>query len=239
MIKKLASAPIILMAIVFIIPITAYSADRLVVKNDSSAVTFNVADDGSVYAASKMGIGTATPSGIFEAATTGENALFVVKRTDGARCGFKATANQFYIGTSSAHPVFIAAGNSWVTKFNTNGSLAMANGATCTAAGVWTDNSSRDAKENIQSLTAEEALDTLGGLNPVRYNYKVDKDDECVGFIAEDVPDLVATKERKGMSPMDIVAVLTKVVQEQQKVIQEQQETISKLDKRVAEIERK
>jgi hypothetical protein len=35
-----------------------------------------------------------------------------------------------------------------------------------------------------------------------------------VGFIAEDVPDLVSTKDRKGLSPMDIVAVLTKVVQE-------------------------
>lgn len=37
-----------------------------------------------------------------------------------------------------------------------------------------------------------------------------------MGFIAEDVPDLVATPNRKSLSPMDIVAVLTKVVQEQQ-----------------------
>jgi hypothetical protein len=108
----------------------------------------------------------------------------------------------------------------------------MANGATCTVAGKWVNNSSREAKENIRSLTAEEALDALGGLNPVRYNYKVDKEDECVGFIAEDVPDLVATKERKGMSPMDIAAVLTKVVQEQQK-------TIAELNKRIAELEKK
>jgi hypothetical protein len=28
------------------------------------------------------------------------------------------------------------------------------------------------------------------------------------------VPELVATKDRKGLSPMDIVAVMTKVVQE-------------------------
>jgi hypothetical protein len=35
------------------------------------------------------------------------------------------------------------------------------------------------------------------------------------------VPSLVATKDRKGLSPMDIVAVLTKVVQEQQKTIDE------------------
>jgi hypothetical protein len=51
----------------------------------------------------------------------------------------------------------------------------------------------------------------------VKYNYKADKAESCVGFIAEDVPELVATNDRKSLSPMDIVAVLTKVVQEQQK----------------------
>ena len=35
------------------------------------------------------------------------------------------------------------------------------------------------------------------------------------GFIAEEVPELISTKDRKGLSSMDIVAVLTKVVQEQ------------------------
>jgi hypothetical protein len=43
------------------------------------------------------------------------------------------------------------------------------------------------------------------------------------------VPELVATKDRKGLAPMDIVAVLTKVVQEQQKTIEE-------LKREVAEI---
>ena len=40
-----------------------------------------------------------------------------------------------------------------------------------------------------------------------------------VGFIAEDVPDLVATASRKTLSGLDIVAVLTRVVQQQQDVI--------------------
>ena len=46
-------------------------------------------------------------------------------------------------------------------------------------------------------------------------------DDPKVGFIAEDVPDLVATTDRKGLSSMDIVAVLTSVVKDQQKTIDE------------------
>jgi uncharacterized coiled-coil protein SlyX len=42
----------------------------------------------------------------------------------------------------------------------------------------------------------------------------------------------VAAKDRKGMSPMDVVAVLTKVVQEQQKTIAQLQERIAKLEKK-------
>ena len=50
-----------------------------------------------------------------------------------------------------------------------------------------------------------------------------------MGFIAEDAPELVASKDRKGMSSMNVVAVLTKVVQEQQR-------TIGELSKAVAEL---
>ena len=57
-------------------------------------------------------------------------------------------------------------------------------------------------------------------MKPTKFNYKVDKEDEYLGFISEDVPNLVATKDRKGLSPMDIVAVLTKVVQTQKKEIE-------------------
>ncbi len=65
------------------------------------------------------------------------------------------------------------------------------------------------------------AKDVLDDLSPTRFNYKADKEDEYLGFIAEDVPELVANKDRKGLNPMDIVAVLTKVVQRQQEDIEE------------------
>jgi cell division protein FtsB len=54
-----------------------------------------------------------------------------------------------------------------------------------------------------------------------------------VGFIAEDVPKLVATKNRKGMSAMDVVAVLTKVVQKQQRTIAELSRKVDKLENRI------
>jgi len=97
-----------------------------------------------------------------------------------------------------------------------NHPLHMASGAIVTDGGVWTNASSRDMKENIAELTTEEAVEALTALTPVKYNYKKEQDEEYVGFIAEDVPALVATNNRKNLSPMDVVGVLTKVVQEQQ-----------------------
>ncbi|MBN1779635.1 tail fiber domain-containing protein [bacterium] len=89
-------------------------------------------------------------------------------------------------------------------------------GGYLSSGGTWTDASSREYKENISKLSLEQAIEAFKKLKPVTYNYKVDKEEKCVGFIAEDVPDLVAVKGRRGLSPMDIVAVLTKVVQNQQ-----------------------
>jgi hypothetical protein len=81
--------------------------------------------------------------------------------------------------------------------------------------GTWVNGSSREFKENIHSLATDAAEHALEALNPVTFNYKTESGQQHVGFIAEDVPELVAMKDRKGLSPMDIVAVLTKVVQEQ------------------------
>jgi hypothetical protein len=75
-------------------------------------------------------------------------------------------------------------------------------------------------KENVAQLSSQEAMAALQGLSAVKFTYKADEQKEQhVGFIAEDVPDLVAKGGREAVSPMDIVGVLTKVVQEQQKML--------------------
>jgi hypothetical protein len=118
-------------------------------------------------------------------------------------------------------------------------------GAYCNGT-TWVNGSSREYKENIVELTSAEALQAFAKLEPVKFNYKQDKEDPCLGFIAEDVPELVATNDRKGLSPMDMVAVLTKVAQEQQKVVQElqkvvqeQQKTLTELQEKITKLERK
>jgi hypothetical protein len=104
-------------------------------------------------------------------------------------------------------------------------------GASLTAVGVWTDASSRELKEDICDIDSAEARATLLGLEPVKFFYKADLQDLHAGFIAEDVPELVATKDRKTLSSMDIVAVLTKVVQDQQKIISELSQRVEQLEK--------
>jgi len=98
------------------------------------------------------------------------------------------------------------------------------------ATGSITPGSSRQFKESIADLSAQEALVTFQSLTPVTFNYKDDKQKDLhIGFIAEEVPDLLATPDRKGVDPMDVVAVLTKVLQEQQKAIAALQQQVKTL----------
>jgi hypothetical protein len=179
-----------------------------------------------------VGIGTWSPAYKLEVEATGSNAEIVADRTDGATNLINATTDFAVFGSINDYSVRFVTNNSWRMQLNTNNSLDMRNGAECSTAGEWLDASSREYKENISNLTTDEAFDTLNGLNPVKFNYKADKTQQEIGFIAEDVPELVATKTRKNLGTMDIVAVLTKVVQEQQK-------TISELKKKITELEKK
>lgn len=79
--------------------------------------------------------------------------------------------------------------------------------------------SSRELKENIRRLSGDNAMNAVMALDAVTFNYKTDPNSHSVGFIAEDVPGLVASSDRKTLSAMDITAALTKVVQEQQRQI--------------------
>ena len=60
--------------------------------------------------------------------------------------------------------------------------------------------SSRELKENIAELSGKEAVEALKNLNPVKFNFKADSDrNRHIGFIAEDVPELVATSDTNSL----------------------------------------
>ena len=134
----------------------------------------------------------------------------------------KSAGEGGYVGIGITNPVY---------------PLHLANGAYLSSGGVWTNASSRELKENIETLSAARAMSAFNELQPVVFNYRTNRAERHVGFIAEDVPAIVASSDRKGLSPMDVAALLTKVVQEQQKLIQAQQQIVDSLSQRIEAIE--
>jgi len=235
----------IVVFICLVIPISALGADKLVVKNEAGTTTFKVEDNGSVAI-------KATSSRVpllVQTSKTGHLATFF-RTSDGdaeiqigqstavnkaAVIGFNQAGAYYYMsvyGLGSNRLVFNSNGYLGVGTTIPSYPLEMASGARVTSGGVWTNASSREYKTDIKQLTTKKAMDTLTQLQPVEFAYKADSKEKYVGFIAEDVPELVATKDRKGMSSMDVVAVLTKVVQEQQT-------TIAELSRRLSAVEEK
>jgi len=196
-----------------------------------------------INASGNVGIGTASPSEklhVFASGATSNNLIRIENSTRAWSVGINGASDFFRITDQTAGVARIAVtntGNVGIGTTTPTNPLQMASGAFVSAGGVWTNASSRESKDDIQSLTADEARATLSGLSPVKFAYKVDPTQRHVGFVAEDVPDLVATKDRKALSPMDIVAVLTRVVQEQQKTVETQQHLISELATKLSVLE--
>ncbi|PSB34420.1 tail fiber domain-containing protein [Stenomitos frigidus] len=86
---------------------------------------------------------------------------------------------------------------------------------------------SRTLKENILSLSSDEAIQTLIGLRSVKYDYKGERAfRQILGFIAEEMPDNLASQDRQSLSPFEVIPVLTKVIQLQQESIKQLQEKV-------------
>jgi hypothetical protein len=193
---------------------------------------------GKVYMKDKVGIGTDSPDVQLVVKSSGYTDGMQVIANDGSRL-FRVRESSdgsagIYICDAGGNSKVVISGNGKVGILNDSSPYLLAVGTTgayCNG-GAWVNGSSRKYKENISQLALQEAIETLTELTPVKFNYKTDLTEKHVGFIAEDVPKLVSTSDRKGLSPMDIVAVLTKVAQEQQKVIKN-------LTKRIEELEKK
>lgn len=90
--------------------------------------------------------------------------------------------------------------------------------------------SSRKLKNSIKALAVDDALALVKQLKTVTYKYNSDPDGhDRIGFIAEEVPEIFTTPERKGVDYMGVAAMLTQVVQEQQKQIDALQQQLSKV----------
>ena len=110
--------------------------------------------------------------------------------------------------------------------------IEAASGARLTTGGAWLNASSRALKDEIQLLAPGDARAAFDALQPVTFVYRAAPGERHVGFVAEDVPDLVASPDRKALSAMDLVAVLTRVVQDQDRRLAEQEQRLAELTAR-------
>jgi hypothetical protein len=163
----------------------------------------------------------------------------------------EGTAHRFKI--SGAKEAMRIAGDSGFVGINTptpTNFLAVSNGvttATCDGAN-WINASTRASKEGIQAFRDDDyrrIRKWLDETEVVWYRYRGDKDPRTrVGLIAEDVPAVLATADRKGISTADAVGFLTaatkQLATENERLQRENQELtgrLSRIEKRLAQLE--
>ena len=250
--SKFATMLLLVFCLSTVIPAYADEAeDRLAVLNEDGVEVFKVNDEGAVFMDSILLANGARAVGeapmVLKQAAWNRGIIIAdneQKNRKKISIGWNVGASLDYMeilavqeGVAFKNIVIAPSGGNVGIGTTTPDFLIDTGGAYCNGRS-WVDASSRQYKQEIKALTRNEAMDALKGLNPVKFRFKKSPDESRVGFIAEDVPDLVAMKDRKGMSSMDVVAVLTKVVQEQQRTVQEQRETIAELSRRLVVVER-
>ena len=158
------------------------------------------------------------------------------RRTQGFGA-FEASVMRIFINAPAQS--FVLNANGWLGLGlgNPTAPIHSVNGAKLSLGGVWQNASSRELKENIEVLDSDAALAAFKSLEPVTFNYKVDSDETYIGFIAEDVPEIVASSDRETLSSMDIIALLTRVVQDQQVTIDDQAQLVTQQNARMDQLE--
>jgi hypothetical protein len=115
----------------------------------------------------------------------------------------------------------------------------------------WTGSSDRRLKHDIKPIGS--GLSFVKKLNPVEYVYNTGKGGKELGFIAQDVQQVMREENMSqdynlvpvmqgdtlGLNYTQLIPVLTKAIQEQQAVIETQQQTIDALLRRMEALEQR
>ena len=179
--------------------------------------------------------------------TTANGSLFLGTNT---RASADNNSNEIVIGTNAigngTNSITLGASSNAKVVLNGVGSTGGTNSALyITSTGELTTNSSDERlKTNINSLDSE--LNTLLNLNPVKYNYYDDLENDAIGFIAQELeiyyPNLVFTNpvsNYKGVHYHLFAPILVKAIQEQQQKITDLETTIQSLITRIENLENK
>lgn len=146
----------------------------------------------------------------------------------GAYFGFN-TSGTFYFGADQ--------GINEAAAFDPNRRINTDTGGYLTTTGVWMTLSSREAKQDIRPLDDAEALEAFKELQPVRFRYAAEPDEEVLGFIAEDVPKLLAAPGRDSVHETEVLALLSKVAKIQEARLEKRRQEIERLRDRIRQLE--
>jgi hypothetical protein len=107
-----------------------------------------------------------------------------------------------------------------ITASETADTIALRNGSGQLVATGFFQASSRTLKTNITPFT-RSALDIIRDVTVVSFNYKTDVINKHIGFIAEDTPEELSTRNKNVMDSNNTIGVLLKAIQELESKVKE------------------
>jgi hypothetical protein len=107
-----------------------------------------------------------------------------------------------------------------ISDIQTADTIALRNGSGQLVATGFFQASSRTLKTNINPFT-KSALDIIREVSVVSFNYKTDVINKHIGFIAEDTPEELSTRNKNVMDSNNTIGVLLKAVQELEAKVKE------------------
>lgn len=183
----------------------------------------------------RLGIGNLAPSAILDILSGGSTTLLAVTNNpatpgDVFIVRYNSTYSDYFIGINNNNPQY-------PLDIYTYSATPVHNYLTVT--GLWsTAPSSREYKFQIAPLKIDQAKEVFSKMQPVTYRYKINPAEHHVGFIAEDVPDLVGVENRKSVNELSVTAVLTEILKQQKEKLISEDKILDEIDLKLQKIEK-
>ena len=188
------------------------------IEPNSPSSSLNIRSSGNI------GFGTWSPEYPMELETTGEDAVFVAQRTDGAMATVAALGDAVQLGSVSDHNVAFVVNGVPVMHLDASGNL--------TIEGALTEASDVGRKENFTVVGGDEILRKIGELTISTWNYQADEDAiRHMGPMAQDFYRLFGLgSDQEHIAPLDANGVALVGIQELYQLAQAQQARIEQLE---------